>query len=37
MAGEDVLVPVGCPVGELGEVKSVVVDRLGKFEVTSTR
>jgi hypothetical protein len=34
-AGEDVLVSVGCPVGDLGEVKSVVLDRVGKFEVTS--
>jgi len=34
-AGEDVLVSVGCPVADLGEVKSMVLDRVGKFEVTS--
>ncbi|KZB82247.1 hypothetical protein [Amycolatopsis regifaucium] len=35
MAGEDILVSVGCPVGELGEVKSMVFDHIGKFEVTN--
>ncbi|GAB3708956.1 hypothetical protein GCM10027598_13800 [Amycolatopsis oliviviridis] len=34
-AGEDVLVSVGCAVAELGEVKSMVLDSVGKFEVTS--
>ncbi|WP_410656393.1 hypothetical protein [Amycolatopsis sp. lyj-112] len=34
-AGEEILVSVGCPGGDLGEVKSVVLDRLGKFEVTN--
>ncbi len=34
-AGDDVLVSVGCPVGDLGEVKSIGLDRIGKFEVTS--
>ncbi|MFC3451946.1 hypothetical protein [Amycolatopsis speibonae] len=34
-AGEDVLVSVGCPVADLGEVKSMVLDRVGKFEITS--
>lgn len=34
-AGEEVLVSVGCPVGDLGEVKSIVLDHIGKFEVTN--
>ncbi|WP_181771682.1 hypothetical protein [Amycolatopsis pittospori] len=34
-AGEEILVSVGCPVGELGEVKSMVLDRIGEFEVTN--
>ncbi|MEV6912332.1 hypothetical protein [Amycolatopsis sp. NPDC051071] len=34
-AGEDILVSVGCAVADLGEVKSMVLDRIGKFEVTS--
>ncbi|MEV7553028.1 hypothetical protein AB0N89_25750 [Amycolatopsis sp. NPDC089917] len=34
-AGEDVLVSVGCPVADLGEVKSMVLDRVGEFEITS--
>ncbi|ANN20578.1 hypothetical protein SD37_36650 [Amycolatopsis orientalis] len=34
-AGEEVLVSVGCPVADLGEVKSMVLDHVGKFEVTS--
>ncbi len=34
-AGEDVLVSVGCAVADFVEVKSMVLDRIGKFEVTS--
>ncbi|WP_414935743.1 hypothetical protein [Amycolatopsis sp. cmx-11-51] len=34
-AGEDVLVSVGCPVADFVEVTSMVLDRIGKFEVTS--
>ena len=34
-AGEDILVSVGCAAGDLGEVKSMVLDHIGKFEVTS--
>ncbi|UMP01942.1 hypothetical protein [Amycolatopsis sp. EV170708-02-1] len=34
-AGEEILVSVGCPVGELGEVKSKVLDRIGEFTVTN--
>ncbi|MGK4596770.1 hypothetical protein [Amycolatopsis sp. w19] len=35
VAGEEILVSVGCPVGELGEVKSKVLDRIGEFTVTN--
>ncbi|RSM54515.1 hypothetical protein DMH03_35975 [Amycolatopsis sp. WAC 01376] len=34
-AGEDVLVSVGCAKDDFGEVKSMVLDRIGTFEVTS--
>ncbi|MFI7118448.1 hypothetical protein [Amycolatopsis sp. NPDC049868] len=34
-AGEEILVSVGCPVGELGEVKSKVLDHIGEFTVTN--
>lgn len=34
-AGEDVLVSVGCAVADFGEVTSMVLDKVGKFEVTS--
>ncbi|OXM49882.1 hypothetical protein [Amycolatopsis alba] len=34
-ADEEILVSVGCPVGELGEVKSMVLDRVGEFSVTN--
>ncbi len=33
--GEEILVSVGCPVADLGEVKSMALDRIAKFEVTS--